>query len=469
MKVCIYAFSTSVYFFRDLVVLCQAKADPIEWSIIFPQGHFRNGVNDIIPSERRCYLYDRFDFHYKACGVSEIDRSLASGEGLQVALLKDKHGYRRLEKGEQLRRGSAIDSCYREFLERVKPDYVLFPDLEVVDGFIVMNLCQELGIGVLHFSGMRHLGTSFFAPDCYKSLPPYFGEYSEADLQAARVVCRNFKAGVSRVAATSYSRKVPPKPSLFRRLVISTWLKYWRERRHATEENMRMRITRNFLPLMGIIRRLRFELLESYLFDVTRQKGQLPEKYVLYALHTTPESSINGLEPYYVDQLRVIDALLLNLPGGHRLVVKEHAAMYGMRPNVFYQELRRRPALVLVHPAYDMQKLMAKASIVTTVTGTVGLEAYLSGKPCVMFGRTFFSHLCMRAPEIHQLKKVFTELAAEPPQTDDVEKEIEIARLLNVSADFFIGDPWFFPTVMAPENVGMTRDYLLRYMRRLGV
>lgn len=469
LRVCVYAFSTTALLFRALIDGCAQAVDSVEWSVIQPQGHFLGTFADIIPSGRRCYLYETFKTIYEANDDNNIARALASSEGLVTALYKDKDGYRRLNKDEQLRRGGAMDAVYREFLHRVRPDYVLFPDLEVVDGFVLMNLCRELRIGVLYFTSMRFLGRSYFASDPYETIPPYFGQFTEADSRAARLIIARFRNRQSLDPVSDYPQVLPPKPSLMRRLITTPRLRWGFERLHASEETFRMRITRNMLHVMTPLRRQRFELLSARYFDIRDTVAPLPDRFVFYAMQYTPESSINGLEPYYVDQGRVIDALLLNLPPGHRLVVKEHPAMAGMRPMSFYRDLRRKPGLVLAHPRVDTRRLMTQASVVTTVTGTVGLEAYLLGKPCVLFGRNFFSHLCYRAPAVAELRAFLERvIATHVPPTEERTEE-EIAKLLNVGGNFLISDPWFSPTVMARENVQAVRACLWRHLSRLSL
>jgi Capsule polysaccharide biosynthesis protein len=464
MRICIYAYSTTAYFFRALIDACGQAGDAIEWSVVLPQGHFRPLFRKSVPKERQCYLYADFASRYAACDEAAVERALAARGGLVRALMKDKDGYRHLDKAEQLRRAATMHFCYADFLDRVRPDFVLFPDLEVVDGFVLMSLARARGIGVLYFASLRLLARSFFAADAYESLPRYFGACDDDDRAAAREMISRFRARQSREPGASYPAAPPPRPSLWRRVVVSAWLRHRTERLHASEETLLMRFTRNFLGPMGRLRRRRFEITAARYFDPAQD---VPARYLYYALHYTPESSINGLEPYYADQLRVIDALLLNLPAGHRLVVKEHPAMVGMRPNDFYRDLRRRPGLVLLHPSGDSRALAEGAALVVTVTGTVGLEAWLMGKPCLMFGPTFFAHLCRKAPALGELGAAIAELVAAHAPASEEEKEIEIAKLLAIGADFTIGDPWFEPSVLATENVAAARGYLLRHLARL--
>jgi hypothetical protein len=470
LKICVYAFSTTAYFFRALIEDCARRGDDVEWSVIFPQGHFRHIFAGTMPPERSCYLYERFGTYYAASDVAQIQRALDSGEGLVTALLKDKDGYRWLDKEEQLKRGAAMHAVYRDFLARIRPDFVLFPDLETVDGFVAMNLCAELKMGVLYYTGLRAVGLSYLANDPYDTLPAYFGAHDEHDVRAARAAIEKFHQRRGNEPGGSYTLNPPPKPSWFRRLIVSLYIRWRYEWLHATEYDYGESIKLALLPITQWIRRTRFDQLSAKYFDVdSPDSSALPEKFLFYALHYTPESSINGLAPYYVDQFRTIDALLLSLPPGHRLVVKEHPAMYGLRPRSFYRELRRRPGVVMAQPAVYTRALIARAAAVATVTGTIGIESYLLDKPCILFGKNFFSHLCQEAPALPELRDFLIKLIDDYRPPSAAEKEIAIAKFVNIGGDFIIGDPWFTPTVMAPDNIRAARDYLWRHLKRLGV
>lgn len=466
MRICIYAFSTTALFFRALIDRCQAEGDTFEWSVVFPQGNFRDTMADVIPVDRTCYLYEDFRRHYGAIDDATIQRGLEADEGLVVALMKDKAGYRFLEKDEQLRRAAATHAVYEEFLRRIKPDVVLFPDVEAVNGFILVNLCKSLGIEVFYTVAQRFLRQSFFARDTYETLPRWFGPHTDQDLQAARHVIKCFRERTDPRSDAEQRFPMPPIAPLFRRVIVNGWNRWRYERLHVSEETIVVRIRRNMRHLADGVRRLRFNLVQSRFFDRVALE-QLPARYVFYALHMTPESSINGLEPYYVDQFRVVDALLLNLPKGMRLVVKEHPVMRGFRSNAFYRELRRRPGLILLHPLVDSRALVERASLIATVSGTIGLESYLMGKPCVLFGRAFFSHLCLRAPALSELRAALDRLVESYRPATEAEKEIEIARLLHVAAEFEISNPYHFPETMAPHRIRAARDLLKRYLAKL--
>lgn len=466
MRICIYSFSTTALFFRALIDRCQAERDDIEWCVVFPQGDFRYVMADVIPPERTCYLYADFRSHYDAIDEAAIGRGLEAGEGLVTALMKDKGGYRFLDKAEQLRRAAAIHAIYDTFVRRLQPDVMLFPDVEAVDGFVLQNVCKAAGIEILYAVSERLLGRSFFARDSYDTLPHWFGDYTDDDIREAKRVIACFRRRQNPFPDAARQVPMPPMRSLFWRVVVNGWNRWRHEGLHVSQETVVMRVRRNFRLFADRMRVRWFDLTATRYFDKT-SLDQLPARFVFYAFHVTPESSINGLEPYYVDQLRVVDALLLSLPKGMQLVVKEHPAMRGWRPLSVYRELCRRPGLVLLHPMIDSRPLVERASLIATVTGTIGLESYLLGKPCLLFGRVFFRHLCISATPIAELRDHLNAALANYVAPTEAEREIAVAKLINIGGEFEISNPYHFPITLEPNRIAAARRLLLRYLRKL--
>jgi capsule polysaccharide modification protein KpsS len=72
------------------------------------------------------------------------------------------------------------------------------------------------------------------------------------------------------------------------------------------------------------------------------------------------------------------------------LVVKEHPPMLGRRQMDMYSRLLHMPGIIFADPSADSNQLVAHASVVVTLTGTVGLEAVFYGVPAIVLGSIFF-------------------------------------------------------------------------------
>jgi hypothetical protein len=113
--------------------------------------------------------------------------------------------------------------------------------------------------------------------------------------------------------------------------------------------------------------------------------------FVLFGLHLQPESSTLVRGQFFQNMLAVAQNAALSLPAGFRLYVKEHDVMYGQRPLEFFRALRRIPNVVVVSPYESGPHLVRQAAAVVTVTGTLGWDAALLGKPAIVLGESFFN------------------------------------------------------------------------------
>ncbi len=127
--------------------------------------------------------------------------------------------------------------------------------------------------------------------------------------------------------------------------------------------------------------------------------------YVFLPLHVEPEASLAVLSPEFNTQLGMIDLIAKALPAGVTLVVKEHRAAIGRRPEGFYDWLQNIPAVVLAPLEASGPTLARNSRVTVTITGTAGFEAAVAGVPVITFGEHNFYN-CL--PHVHVLRDLRT-------------------------------------------------------------
>lgn len=153
------------------------------------------------------------------------------------------------------------------------------------------------------------------------------------------------------------------------------------------------------LLLMYFIRRIR---LFRYKVQSPAMKQFIPQKnikYFLYTLHTQPESSIDVQGAYFSNQIELIKTIVRSLPTGGILLVKVHPTDVDGKPIAYYREISKIPSVVLLDYSIDSGGLIDCSELVFVLTGTIGYEAALFGKPVIVFADNFFNifptvHLC---------------------------------------------------------------------------
>jgi hypothetical protein len=128
-----------------------------------------------------------------------------------------------------------------------------------------------------------------------------------------------------------------------------------------------------------------------------------PQKipYVFLPLHVEPEAALGVLSPEFNTQMGLIDLLVKALPAGTLLVIKEHRAAIGRRPEGFYDWLTALPAAALAPIDASGPELARGSRVTVTITGTAGLEAAVAGVPVLSFGEHNFYN-CL--PHVHVMR-----------------------------------------------------------------
>jgi len=150
----------------------------------------------------------------------------------------------------------------------------------------------------------------------------------------------------------------------------------------------------------------RINLLSYNIFRCYRTVGSNP--YCLYALHTQPESSIDVAGSFFSNQIALITFISRSLPVSHELYVKVHPTDVDGKSFGFYNRISKIPGVRLINYNINSRQLLQKASIIFTLTGTIGYEAGLLGKSVVTFAKNFYNDLptviyCDAPPKLPQI------------------------------------------------------------------
>ena len=122
-------------------------------------------------------------------------------------------------------------------------------------------------------------------------------------------------------------------------------------------------------------------------------------KYIFYPLHQDPEAT-TLVRTTLSCQLYIIELISKYLPKGWKLYVKEHPAVFFVykyapyfyknieffRSIDFYKRIKQLENVELVSLDVSTQKLIKKSQAVTSITGTVLIEAILEKLPVLIWG-----------------------------------------------------------------------------------
>ena len=135
----------------------------------------------------------------------------------------------------------------------------------------------------------------------------------------------------------------------------------------------------------------------------------LPKKYIYFLLPYQPESTIVPQGGKFYDVFMAISLISNNIPQNWKILVKEHPAQYIKTNNRygylgrdinFYQRLKKIQKVVLFNNnKYNHFFTIDHSQAVASINGTVGFEAIVRKKPCIIFGEVFYA----TAPNVYKI------------------------------------------------------------------
>ncbi len=391
VNVLLHGFGSAPVVFRHFLELAQQERPDITWHIILPSSTHMKLMLEVLPKENILSVEDELPRSPQGCDLSEL-------ENYKGSLIEDLEAQKRSwfkRSGDKFyKRGQDYYKLYKNYMLAKNITHFLCLTIETPEMKIAMATAQELGIDASYAANLRNMTGTMFSTTAYETLPSY-NSCTEDSVNAAKEYITAFRqaplpafALPKDAPAASDSDKlldtfVPPANSRLKQKIHQTL------KRPDLFEPDAIRVS--FLNNLPCLRDKYWDIRSAInnSFANIHDINDLPEKFILYPLQVTPESSINVPAPYYVDQLRIIDALRMEMPNDYTLVVKEHRSAAPVRSIQFMRRLRNLPGVKIASHKLPSFEILKRASLLATITGTMALEAFTLGLPAIVFGRGF--------------------------------------------------------------------------------
>lgn len=144
--------------------------------------------------------------------------------------------------------------------------------------------------------------------------------------------------------------------------------------------------------------------------------------FVFFPMHMQPEKTTSAFGGVFEDQILALKILSTSCPVGWKIYVKEHPVQlvpnYIERENYrsieYYRVLKSIPKVELVPLDASYEDLMQKSRFCATITGSVGWESMLSGRPVIVFGDNWYSSCrgCFHVTSVDECREAIAAMRA---------------------------------------------------------
>ena len=177
---------------------------------------------------------------------------------------------------------------------------------------------------------------------------------------------------------------------------------------------------------------------------------------LLYPMQLQPEANLDVWGAEHRDQLELLRALVQVVPPEVQIVVKPNPNSKYELTEGLIQFLRTTPRVVTLSHHVPMAPIFRRADLILTVTGTVAIEAVLSGKPVVTLARTPLNALrsCVHVDSIERVPSFVRDVMdGKFPRLSLDEKCGYLQRVVATSYRGVISNPYSAPSVVSEDNV----------------
>ncbi len=310
---------------------------------------------------------------------------------------------------DQIRHYFRLVRYWRHAVETLNPGVVVFPaSPHVIYDYVLYELCKLYGVKTIMFERTSIPGLVYPVSRFEKGNPALLSEYesrlatgkpeelspeTEAHLKKIRSpyldgmpahvkfknANLNNSLGLIKKAWLLYTKGVP--------------VSYDKVPGRRIEETEMTPIENLKKTLAG--RKRRQKLARCY--ESLAREPDLKKPFVYVALHCQPERSTSPNGGVYAHQQLMVELLSQCLPQGWMAYVKEHPSQFKRFQRAersktieLYEDMAALKNVRLVPLSFDSFRLIDKAKAVATISGSVGFEALVRGRPALVFGHSWY-------------------------------------------------------------------------------
>lgn len=262
-----------------------------------------------------------------------------------------------------------------QIVEKINPDFV-FGESTMFHELLVINSCKKRGIKYLHPTSCRY-PSERFSFYLYDSLKPYSGSNEKLKRNEVLELIQSIS---SRKIQPDYINKKSNKNYILKKLKssITLFISYYLGEKYNTPSPLRK---------FKLERERKRNILRWEEMSDPIEMINLEEVNILYAFQMQPEANIDVWGYPFSNQLEVIKEICSSLKEGEKLILKPNPkSKYEISEELLLTLKSLKEKVVILSHSIKMETIWDKLDVIVTVTGTIGIEAFLSNKPCLILG-----------------------------------------------------------------------------------
>jgi len=323
-------------------------------------------------------------------------------------------------------------------LERIKPD-IIFGESTLFYEQLVINWAKRNNTLYLHPTSNRYPPNRLVFYQ-YDSMKPFGGSEERLSENEYLGILDKIKSGSLKPEYTKLIKQpIFTKIKYYVRITIGNVL---------FDKYMTPSIGRKWF--LEKRKKKNIETWDNFAFDdFLKEQGLF---YILYPLQMQPEMNIDYWGYPNFDQVKILKKLIQLTDDNIRVIIKPNPkSKYEMSQELIKLMKSSYRFIPLAH-SVKMSDIFNKVDLVVTNTGTISLECFFSGKPCLVFGK--FDNEFLVQKDLNDINKIITQIKNRKYEFPCEDDKINFLKYsIKNSYPGTIGDPVSTPDILRDENI----------------